>query len=47
LHLVKLEINGRLARQGTMAIACTVGPKMAAKLKQIFVELSKTETRSK
>jgi hypothetical protein len=45
LHLVKIEINGRHANAGGMAMAAVVGPKMAAKLKQIFVELSDGKTR--
>lgn len=47
LHLMKIEIMGKHAKQGSMAMSAVVGPAMAKRLKQLFVDLSDVEKRMK
>lgn len=45
LHLVKIELNGRYAKCGTMSMCGPVGPKMKEKVEKLFVELCDIKKR--
>ncbi len=47
LHLVKIELNGNHAKRGTMSLAVTCGPEMAAKIAELFTLLCSVEKRAK
>lgn len=45
LHIVKIEVNGKYAKAGSIAVSAPVGPKMAKKIKKLFGEICDVEKR--